>query len=115
MKIVRCSWFPPKGFSAIMLVWWLVVKKGVTITSRFINHEETHQKQQLEMLIVFFFLWYGIEFVIRFLFQYWNWDKAYRNTSFEREAYVNQDNISYLSSRKRFAWFHYLKVNNYEN
>ena len=114
MKIVRSSWFPPKGYAAIMLVRWLIVRKGGAITSRLINHEETHQKQQLEMLVVFFFLWYGLEFVFR-LFQYWNWSKAYRNVSFEREAYANQDNISYLPSRKRFAWFHYLKVNNYEN
>lgn len=54
MKIIRCSRFPPKGYSAIMLVWWLIVKKGATITTRIINHEKIHQKQQFEMFIVFF-------------------------------------------------------------
>lgn len=109
MKIIRYSWFLPKGYVAIMLVWWLIVKNGVQVTSRLINHEEIHSKQQKEMLILFFFLWYGLEFLFR-LCQYGNWDKAYRNISFEREAYANQYNIAYLSNRKRFAWFKYLKT-----
>ena len=108
MKIVRCKWFPPKGYAAIMLVWWLIVKPNVAITARLIGHEEIHAKQQKEMLIVFFLLLYGIEFLIR-LAQYKSWHTAYRNISFEREAYANELNYGYLQSRKRFAWFNYLK------
>ena len=114
MKIVRSSWFPFKGYAAITLVWWLIVREGVAITSRLINHEEIHSEQQKEMLILFFFLWYGLEFLFR-LIQYRNWNKAYRNISFEREAYANQDNIAYLGSRKHFAWFNYLNRKSYEN
>ena len=109
MKIIRCSWFPPKKYTAIMLVWWLIVKDGVQVTSRLINHEEIHSRQQKEMLIFFFFLWYGLEFLFR-LAQYRDWDKAYRNISFELEAYANQYNIAYLNDRKHFAWFKYLKT-----
>lgn len=108
MKIVRCSWFPPKGYKAILLVWYLIVKTNATITSKFINHEEIHEKQQKEMLIVFFFVWYALEFIVR-LIQYLNWDKAYRNISFEREAYDNEKDLSYLKNRKRFTWIKYLK------
>lgn len=109
MKIIRCSWFPPKGYKAIMLVWWLIVKPNAAITSRLINHEEIHECQQKEMLILPFFLWYGFEFIFRLL-QYWNWHTAYRNISFEREAYANESKISYLANRKRFEWIHYLKL-----
>lgn len=108
MKIVRSSWFPFKGYAAITLVWWLIVRKGVTITSRLINHEEIHSEQQKEMLIIPFFIWYGLEFLFRLL-QYRNWKNAYRNISFEREAYGNELNIAYLNDRKHFAWIHYLK------
>lgn len=108
MKIVKCSWFPPKGYAAIMLVWWLIVKTDAVITSRFINHEEIHEKQQKEMLVVFFFLWYGVEFIVR-LIQYRNWSIAYHNISFEREAYTNESNLGYITSRKKFAWISYLK------
>lgn len=109
MKIVRCSWFPPKGYSAIMLVWWLIIRNGYQVTSRLINHEEIHCEQQKEMLILPFFIWYGLEFIFR-LFQYRNWNKAYHNVSFEREAYANQDNIAYLNKRKHFAWIDYLSI-----
>ena len=33
MKIIRCSWFPPKGYSAIVLVWWLIVKPNAVIAA----------------------------------------------------------------------------------
>lgn len=109
MKIIKCSWFPPKGYAAITLVWWLIVKPNVTITPRRVNHEEIHSRQQKEMLILFFFLWYGLEFLFR-LIQYRKWNEAYRNISFEREAYANQDNLEYLTTRKHYAWFHFLKI-----
>ena len=34
---------------------------------------------------------------------------AYRNISFEREAYANEEYIDYLENRKRFAWIKYIK------
>ena len=114
MKIVRSSWFPPKGYSAIMLVRWLILRRGVPVTSRLINHEEIHCEQQKEMLILPFFIWYGLEFIFR-LCQYRNWSKAYRNISFEREAYAKQYDIAYLGNRKRFAWLNYINMKRYEN
>lgn len=114
MKIIKSTWFPPKGYAAITLVWLLIVRYGVTITQTIVNHEEIHSEQQKEMLILPFFIWYGLEFLFR-LCQYRNWSKAYRNISFEREAYSNQDNIAYLGNRKHFAWFNYINRKSYEN
>lgn len=57
-----------------------------------------------EMLYVFFYLFYVIEWIVR-LFMKGN---AYRNISFEREAYGNEGNGSYLNSRRPFAWLEYL-------
>ena len=37
---------------------------------------------------------------------------AYRAISFEREAYDNQRDASYLSHRRHFAWRHYLGAGN---
>lgn len=108
MKIVKCSWFPPKGYSAITLIWWLIVKEGYNVSERLITHETIHSKQQKEMLILPFFIWYGVEFLVR-LIQYRNWHTAYRNISFEREAYANEGNKEYLSKRKLFSWIHYIK------
>lgn len=57
-----------------------------------INHEKIHLKQQVELLILFFYLWYFIEFHV-WLLKYKNVDKAYRRISFEREAYENEHNL----------------------
>ena len=77
------------------------------------NHETIHFKQQIELLIVGFYLWYIIEYFLR-LCKFWVKGKqantviAYRNISFEREAYSNQNNLSYLKNRKPYSWLKYL-------
>ena len=73
-----------------------------------LNHEKIHLKQQIEMLVLPFFLWYGIEYLIRFV-QYRNWKEAYLNISFEREAYQNEKNLYYLKQRSFWSFFKYLK------
>ena len=70
-----------------------------------ITHESIHWKQQLEMLIIFFYLWYLIEWIIK-LFIYGK--RAYYNLSFEREANAFEHDDEYLNRRKRFAWFKYI-------
>ena len=49
-----------------------------------------------------------IEFIVN-LFKFNDWSKAYRNISFEREAYDFEKEKDYLVFRKRFAWFNYLR------
>jgi hypothetical protein len=58
-----------------------------------------------ELLVVGFYLWYFVEWTLRLLMA----GNAYRNLSFEREAYGNQDNENYLTTRKPFAWIKYVK------
>jgi hypothetical protein len=65
------------------------------------NHETIHFRQQLEMLVIFFYIWYVVEFLIK-LFIYGS--KAYRNLLHEKEAYENDEDNSYLSRRKPYAW-----------
>lgn len=70
-----------------------------------INHESIHWKQQMEMGIVLFYLWYGIEWIIKlFIFG----KAAYYNISFERESYKHEHDLEYLNNRKHFSWFKYL-------
>ena len=72
-----------------------------------INHESIHWQQQLEMLVIFFYLWYGIEWFIRLFVN--GKEHAYYYISFENEAYINQDNFDYLNKRKHFSWIKYIK------
>lgn len=58
-----------------------------------LNHEKIHSKQQLELLIIPFYIIYLIEAIF----------KGYYCISFEKEAYANQDNLDYLKTRKWYS------------
>ena len=110
MKIIYNKYIPFKGFSAIAIVWAIFVRNDVRVTTNVLRHESIHLRQQKEMLVIFFFLWYGIEWLIR-LIQYRNAMTAYKNISFEREAYSHQAELDYLEIRKPYSFIKY--INNY--
>lgn len=72
-----------------------------------LQHEYIHVLQQREMLWLPFFLWYVVEWLVRFV-QYRSRELAYRNISFEREAYSCQHDAAYPQHRRRYAWWQYL-------
>jgi hypothetical protein len=84
---------------------------GIYIQHRFlnhkivINHETIHWRQQLEMLIIFFYIWYIIEWFIRI---FTNFGNSFENISFEREAFMFENKLNYLNSRKPYSWFKFL-------
>ena len=73
-----------------------------------VNHEKVHLKQQLELLILPFYIAYLFHYVIN-LFIYKNHYQAYFNIFFEREAYVHEKDLNYLKKRKLFAWTSYFR------
>jgi hypothetical protein len=130
MKKVQNKFLPPRGFSAMMLFGFLFTRDKRKITERTERHESIHFRQFIEVnilvillvtpLFVFthlswwwlllalagsFYIWYGIEWTIRRLFGKGN---AYRNISFEREAYANEDDKAYLDMRKLFSFLKYI-------
>lgn len=109
MLIIYNSFIPFKGFAALTLWPLMFVRKGANVTSITLRHEQIHAQQQMEMLVVLFLLWYVVEWLIKWLY-YRNRITAYKNISFEREAYSHQHCINYLDHRKRFAWIDYIKA-----
>ena len=108
-KIIYNNLIPFKGFISITLFPFIFARKEYEpLGMRTIIHENIHLKQQKEMLIVFFYLWYGIEWIVR-LIRHKSFQKACRNISFEREAYNNEYDDEYLDVRKPYEWIHYLK------
>ena len=71
-----------------------------------INHEKIHIRQQLELLIIFFYLWYVVEYYYWY-FKLKNKHLAYRNISFEREAYAMEEDLNYLETRKIWSFWKY--------
>ncbi len=108
MIVVVNKFFLAKGFKGVSLWPFVVIRdKGMIKDTVFLNHERIHLKQQQEMLVIPFYLWYTGEFLIRYLL-YRNAYKAYYNISFEREAYRNEFNMDYCSQRKFWSFTKYL-------
>lgn len=105
MKIIRNNLLLPKRFAAVNLFGILLCRKETKVTPKIINHERIHTAQMIEMFVVFFYLWYVVEWLLRLPFK----GNAYRNISFEREAYCHDDNLDYLKSRRCFAWWKFLR------
>lgn len=108
MKIYYNNHFPPKGFAAINLFGIIIGRKEYGTLSKFeLNHEKIHSRQIIEMLWIFFYLFYFTEWLVR-LIQYRDRLRAYYNISFEREAYSNDKNLSYLKNRRWYAFLSYI-------
>lgn len=124
MKIIYNNFIPFDGYTAMNL-FGVLFSRVKNLSKRTINHEAIHTEQIKEMFVVgliiiaslilfcnisfwwlllspaTFYIFYIIEWFIRLFI---NGSKAYRNISFEKEAYGNDDNLDYLNNRKLFAW-----------
>ena len=104
MKVIYNKIIPFKGYKCINLFGVLFVRKGCTMRESDYNHEAIHTKQMKELLYVPFYILYLLEWLYR-LTQKGN---AYRNMSFEKEAYDNENDMDYLNKREYFSWIKYI-------
>ena len=104
---VWLSKIAPIEISAIAL--GLVVISRGTMDERLRNHETIHFQQYLDLFFIGFWIIY-----------LWDWlwgkyhhkdgRKAYFSIRAEQEAYTHDNNLEYLSNRKRWAWLSDYKV-----
>lgn len=110
MFVVVAKYLIPKGYKGWTAFPFVLIKCRADKEDKvFINHEKIHLRQQLELLIVPFYIWYLLEFAIRVV-QYRSTNSAYKNISFEREAYCNESDLSYLKKRTFFRFVTYLSL-----
>ena len=110
MFVIVAKYLIPKGFAGITLFPFIILKEKRDVSNPImIQHEKIHIRQQIEMLILPFFIWYGIEYLIRIL-HYKHKHLAYRNISFEREAYANESQNDFLQNRKFWNFLNYVKA-----
>lgn len=99
MFLVVNKYLLRQNFVGITLWPFIVMRsKDLRKDRVFINHEKIHIRQQAEMLVLFFFIWYFVEYLFRLL-QYRDRYIAYLNISFEREAYARELELDYLKQR----------------
>ncbi len=108
MILIVNKYILKKGFVGVS-IWPFVILKDKELSHDpvFMNHEKIHLRQQLELLILPFYVLYFLEFMLKY-YHYKNAYIAYKNISFEREAYQNENNLYYLKNRKIWTSFRYL-------
>lgn len=106
-RIIHNRFLPFRGFTAINLLGVIFVRHGVELNRQLINHERIHTRQQWELLFLFFYFWYLIEWIVHLL-RLRNRMQAYRAISFEREAYQHERDLNYLAHRRFYSFLSYL-------
>lgn len=120
-----------KNYNTITLAAWVctkcISKEEMTQSTR--NHECTHARQWVECmlasgviiwaLVLFANIsawWFTLAFLSFYILYVLEWfiklpfygRKAYRNISFEREAYASQNDNNYLENGDYFEWVKYI-------
>lgn len=107
MRILPNSHIPFRGFQAINLCGVIFVRKEhFPLSEASMRHEKIHTRQIQELAFVPFYLLYLAEWLFRSI-QQRSFRQGYFAISFEREAYSNQEDPSYLQTRKRWAFVNY--------
>ncbi len=90
-------------------LWPFIILKNDSLKEDvfLINHEKIHLRQQLELLILPFYIIYMLEWIIKSIY-YLDRYKGYQSISFEREAYHNEKNLDYPNQRRPFSFIKYL-------
>ena len=107
MILIVFKYLTPRGFRGLTFFPFVFLMNNEDVLDKvFVNHEKIHLRQQVELLVLPFYVWYVIEFLIRWIMTK---DKnvAYRNISFEKEAYTNEKDLNYLQSRSFWKFLNY--------
>ena len=103
-RVIQVSFLPATGMALFPFI--LLKHIGLKKDKQLINHEKIHLRQQLELLIIPFYLLYLLHYIIN-LVVYRNHHRAYMNIIFEREAYKKDADPDYLKSRKIWNWVNF--------
>lgn len=125
-KLAKWLLFP--SYHTITLGCFIFTKKS-ELSEKTKRHETIHMMQWMEVTIaalivlgllswlispywmavspLVYYVWYVVEWLVRLPF-----GKAYRNISFEREAFANDDDVEYIVNRELFNFVKYVKDSN---
>lgn len=110
-RLLRIFSLRTRGITGITIFPLIILHgslRGTQEAAVTVNHERIHVRQQIELLLVFFAVWYAASFVaglVRGRGRY----GAYRNIIFEREAFDRMYEMDYLKRRRPFGFMKYWK------
>lgn len=103
LKIVAGKRVKAMAIFPIILVRDIAVKESEAT----MNHERIHFRQQIELLILLFYLLYG-GFYLYYRLRGYTHFNAYMSIPFEKEAYANESDLEYLKHRRIWVWAKYI-------
>lgn len=92
------------GLSFFIFIW---ISRLDNDEVKLYRHEKIHFWQQVEMLFIFHWLFYGVFYLLGRAKGHCHYI-AYRYNPFELEAFSNEAQVDYLEKRKPFAWISYI-------
>ncbi len=101
--LLKISWLNVTGLA----IFPFIFTKNKIRSKTLINHELIHHRQQIELFILPFYIFYLLDYLIK-LVKYKNKHKAYMNICFEKEAYANDQNLNYLKNRPFWGFLKYI-------
>ena len=108
MILIVSKYLIPRGFRGMTVFPFVVVRdRNAQNYLVLMNHERIHLRQQMELLVLPFFVFYGLDYLVK-LIKYRDRKKAYLHIVFEREAYENEKDLAYLKSRSFWKFLKYL-------
>lgn len=108
MFLIVAKYLIPNGYRGIALFPFVILRDSVDKCDLcLINHEKIHIRQQLELLVLPFYVIYFMDYGIK-LIRFRDKNRAYREIFFEREAYANEKDLDYLKSRSHYSFWKYI-------
>ena len=86
----------------------LIKHRDLKNDTQLIRHETIHLMQELELLIIPFYVFYLVNYLVNRI-RYHDHEKAYLDIIFEREAYAYETDPDYLKKRKFWGWLKFIR------
>ncbi|WP_210405079.1 hypothetical protein [Pedobacter sp. G11] len=99
--IIIVKKLPTAGMAIFPFI--LLKSERLKADKEIINHEKIHLRQQLELLIIPFYVCYIINYLINLII-YKKHHLAYRKIIFEQEAYRFEGDLNYLRNNSWYGW-----------
>lgn len=108
MKIIRNKYIPFGRFKAVNIFGIIFVKTDTKLSSSLINHEAIHTAQMKELLFIFFYILWALNWLFNIIYYWFDFKKAYRMIVFEQEAFEYQSYPLHIECRSIFFWLKYI-------
>lgn len=108
MKIIRNKYIPFGRFKAVNIFGIVFVKNDTNLSSSLINHEAIHTAQMKELLFIFFYILWALNWLFNIIYYWFDFKKAYRMIVFEQEAFEYQSYTLHIEYRSLFFWLKYI-------